>query len=196
MTPPLLSSGVVAVTSAIRRRRREPLTALAERCVQENVVRYDDEGGGEEDTEAFDMLALRHLNTTGQSLPAQARPLPSRGEPAPESSWLFLPLIRERLQQADQDSAAPPFDSLHTFAFEGSGSSAASLSSLNSLDSFGSQECQPSYHLLKEWGPRFGKLADLYGQREGGGRPCSPQITPVERRQGPGLTRTPVGNQE
>lgn len=174
MTPPLPSSGVVAVTSAIRRRQREPLTALAERCVQENVVRYDDEGGGEEDTEAFDMLALRPLHTRGQRHPAPARPLPSRAEPAPESSWLFLPLIRQRLQQAGLDSAAPPPDSLHTFALEGSGSSAASLSSLNSLHSSGSPECQPSYDLLKEWGPRFGKLADLYGQREGGGAAPQP----------------------
>lgn len=157
----------------------------AERCVQENIVRYDDEGGGEEDTEAFDMLALRHLNTTGQSHLTQARTLTSRS--ASESNWLFLPFIRERLQQADLDSAAPPFDSLQTYAFEGSGSSAASLSSLNSLDSFNSQECQQNYDLLKEWGPRFRKLADLYGHREGGGWPC---------RQGPGLIQTPVDNQE
>lgn len=167
---------------------------VAERCVQENIVRYDDEGGGEEDTEAFDMLALRHLNTTGQSHQAQARTLTSRSEPASESSWLFLPFISERLQQADLD--APPFDSLQTFAFEGSGSSAVSLSSLNSLDSFNSQECQQNYDLLKEWGPQFRKLAELYGHREGGGWPCSPQITPVEWRQGPVLRQTPVDNQE
>ncbi|XP_056913219.1 cadherin-7-like isoform X1 [Takifugu flavidus] len=188
--------GVVVVTAAIRRRRRDPLTVVAERCVQENIVCYDDEGGGEEDTEAFDMLALRHLNTTGQSHQTQARTLTSTSEPTSEGNWLFLPFIRERLQQADLDSAAPPFDSLQTYAFEGSGSSAASLSSLNSLDSFNSQECQQNYDLLKEWGPRFRKLADLYGHREGGGWPCSPQITPVEWRQGPVLIQTPVDNQE
>lgn len=182
------------VTATIRRRQREPLALEAERCVQENIVRYDDEGGGEEDTEAFDMLALRHLNTTGQSHQTQARTLTSRCEPTPESSWLFLPFIGERLQQADLD--APPLDSLQTFAFEGSGSSAASLSSLNSLDSFNSQECQQNYDLLKEWGPGFRKLADLYGHHEGGGWPCSPPMTPVEWRQGPGLKQTPVDNQE
>lgn len=184
------------VTAAIRRRQRAPLTTVAERCVQENIVCYDDEGGGEEDTEAFDMLALRHLNTTGQSHQTPARTLTSTSEPPSGSNWLFLPFIRERLQQADLDSAAPPFDSLQTYAFEGSGSSAASLSSLNSLDSFNSQECQPSYDLLSEWGPRFRKLADLYGHCEGGEWPCSPQITPVERRQAPGLIQTPAGNQE
>lgn len=177
------------VTAAIRRRQREPLAAGGERCVQENIVRYDDEGGGEEDTEAFDMLALRHLGTTGHS---HARSL----TPTSQSNWLFLPFIRERLQQADLASAAPPPDSLQTYAFEGSGSSAASLSSLNSLDSFTSQECRQHYDLLKEWGPRFRKLADLYGQREGGAWPCSPQITPVERRQGAVLAQTPVDNQE
>lgn len=136
---------------------------VGERCVPENIVCYDDEGGGEEDTEAFDMLALRHLNTAG---PGRARRPPS---PA-GGSGLLLPFIRGRLQQADLDSTAPPSDSLQTYAFEGSASSAASLSSLNSL---GSQECQQNYD-LKEWGPRFRTLADLYGQREGGGGALQP----------------------
>lgn len=156
------------VIVAIRRRRREPLIVVDERGVQENVVCYDDEGGGEEDTEAFDLLALRPLCKTGQSHQNQSRRVEHTSQPTSGSDWLFGQLVLECLQQADLDSAAPPYDSLQTYAFEGSASSAASLSSLNSLDSSNSQESQQSYEFLTEWGPRFSKLADLYGHREGG----------------------------
>uniref|UniRef100_A0A3Q4HZ34 DnaJ homolog subfamily C member 1-like n=1 Tax=Neolamprologus brichardi TaxID=32507 RepID=A0A3Q4HZ34_NEOBR len=67
------------VTGAIRRRRKEPLIVDDERDVRENIVCYDDEGGGEEDTEAFDMFTLRHLNETKRSYRATAaEPPPSR----------------------------------------------------------------------------------------------------------------------
>lgn len=175
-----MSSGVVVVIVAIGRRQREPVVVVDERSVQENIVCYNDEGGGEEDTEAFDMLALRHLNKPGQSHQPRTRFLTSTSEATSGSDWLFQLFLRERLQQAGLDSAAPPYDSLQTYACEGSGSPAASLSSLNSLDSLHSQESQQNYDLLKEWGPRFRKLADLYGCHEGGGVACSPQITPME----------------
>lgn len=153
------------VIVTIRRRRREPLIVVDERGVQENVVCYDDEGGGEEDTEAFDLLALRPPNQTGRSHQNQRR----RGEltsPSPPSSdWLFQQLVKARLQQADLDSAAPPYDSLQTYALEGSAPSAASLSPLNSPDS---QEAQQGYEFLEGWGPPFRKLAELYGHQEGG----------------------------
>lgn len=128
-----------------------------ERAVGENIVCYDDEGGGEEDTEAFSMLALR----------PQA-PVDHTPGPGPHGDRLFEQLIGQRLQWADLDSAAPPYDFLQTYALEGSASSAASLSSAHSLDSSNSQEAPPDYDFLKEWGPPFRKLADLYGRHEGG----------------------------
>lgn len=154
----------------VRRRRREPLVVVVEeRGVRENTVCYDDEGGGEEDTEAFSMLAfsmlaLRPLGRRGQSQQNQSRRVAPPHGHAP-----LQQLMERRLQQADLDSAAPPYDSLQTYALEGSASSAASVSSLTSLHSSTSHDSQQSYHFLKDWGPPFQKLAHLYGNQEGGG---------------------------
>lgn len=131
-----------------------------ERDVRENIVRYDDEGGGEADTEAFDMFALRHLNTT------PPRVLAKTPEHRTDQNRLLQEFIRDRLQETDLDLTAPPYDSLQTYAFEGSGSAADSLSSFSSLSSL---ESEQNYDFLREWGPRFRRLADLYGHHRGGG---------------------------
>lgn len=67
--------------------------------------------------------------------------------------------ISSRLEEADEDASAPPHDSLHHFAYEGEGSIAGSLSSLASTTESEDQ----AYDYLKDWGPRFHKLADIYG---------------------------------
>ncbi|XP_051556275.1 cadherin-7-like isoform X1 [Myxocyprinus asiaticus] len=158
---------LVLLIVTMRRRKKEPLILDEDRDVRENIVRYDDEGGGEEDTEAFDMVALRNLNIVRDSkarrdvtpeLPTLycSRPPPYKITP---DNGIFREFIWDRLKDADIDLSAPPYDSLQTYAFEGSGSVAESLSSLDSL----STESEQNYDYLSEWGPRFKKLADLYG---------------------------------
>lgn len=67
--------------------------------------------------------------------------------------------IEGRLKDADEDLGAPPHDSVREFAHEGGGSDAGSLSSLNTSTSSGDQD----YDYLNDWGPKFAKLADMYG---------------------------------
>ncbi|NWH20687.1 CADH7 protein, partial [Grus americana] len=155
---------LVLLIVTMRRRKKEPLIFDEERDIRENIVRYDDEGGGEEDTEAFDMAALRNLNII--------RDTKARRDVTPEIQFLSRPTFKsipdnvifrefiwERLKEADVDPCAPPYDSLQTYAFEGNGSVAESLSSLDSISSNSDQ----NYDYLSDWGPRFKRLADMYG---------------------------------
>ncbi|XP_061660847.1 cadherin-7a isoform X3 [Syngnathoides biaculeatus] len=168
---------LVLLIVTTRRRRKVPLILEEERDIRENIVRYDDEGGGEEDTEAFDMVALRNLNVIRDpgarrdvtpDTPTFFQYSSTTARPAYKSlpdNVVFREFIWERLKDADVDPSAPPYDSLQTYAFEGSGSVADSLSSLESL----SADSDQNYDYLGNWGPRFKKLADLYGNADGAG---------------------------
>ncbi|KAM9332168.1 cadherin-7-like [Pholidichthys leucotaenia] len=167
---------MVLLIVTMRRRRKEPLILEDERDIRENIVRYDDEGGGEEDTEAFDMVTLRNLNVIRDpSVRRDVTPdtptffhYTTASRPSYKSlpdNVVFREFIWERLKDADVDPSAPPYDSLQTYAFEGSGSVAESLSSLESL----STDSDQNYDYLSNWGPRFKKLADLYGTSDGTG---------------------------
>lgn len=72
-----VSVAIVILFITLRRSKKEPLI-ISEEDVRENVVTYDDEGGGEEDTEAFDISALRN--------PAAAEELKFRRDIRPDGS--------------------------------------------------------------------------------------------------------------
>ncbi|XP_016308679.1 B-cadherin-like isoform X2 [Sinocyclocheilus anshuiensis] len=143
--------------------KKEPL--LPEDDVRDNIYYYDEEGGGEDDQD-YDLSVLhRGLDNRPEVfrndvaptfLPApQYRPRPAN----PEEIGTF---IDDNLNAADNDPTAPPYDSLLVFDYEGGGSDAGSLSSLNSSSSGHDQD----YDFLNEWGPRFKKLADMFGGGE------------------------------
>ncbi|NWW49759.1 CADH9 protein, partial [Pedionomus torquatus] len=153
---------VVLFTTLKRQRKKEPLI-ISKDDVRDNIVTYNDEGGGEEDTQAFDIGALRNPEAREESK--------MRRDVIPETIFQIrrtAPLwenidvqdfIHRRLKENDLDPAAPPYDSLATYAYEGNDSIANSLSSLESLTTEGNQD----YDYLSDWGPRFKKLADMYG---------------------------------
>ncbi|XP_063256559.1 cadherin-9 isoform X5 [Prinia subflava] len=153
---------VVLFTALKRQRKKEPLI-ISKDDVRDNIVTYNDEGGGEEDTQAFDIGTLRNPEAREESK--------MRRDVLPETIFQIrrtAPLwenidvqdfIHRRLKENDLDPAAPPYDSLATYAYEGNDSIANSLSSLESLTTEGNQD----YDYLSDWGPRFKKLADMYG---------------------------------
>ncbi|XP_047366877.1 neural-cadherin isoform X7 [Vespa velutina] len=126
--------------------------------VRENIINYDDEGGGEDDMTAFDITPLQipiggPIPEMGGKLPPCKVAYPLGPEP---NVGIF---IEDHKKRADSDPNAPPFDDLRNYAYEGGGSTAGSLSSLAS----GTDDEQHEYEYLGAWGPRFDKLADMYG---------------------------------
>uniref|UniRef100_A0A673IQW2 Cadherin domain-containing protein n=1 Tax=Sinocyclocheilus rhinocerous TaxID=307959 RepID=A0A673IQW2_9TELE len=154
--------------------KKEPLI-ISEEDIRENVVTYDDEGGGEEDTEAFDIIALRNpaaaeeLKFRRDVRPECIRPWssrrPARGRHSPSSLDIDEEMdigefIKQRVAEADQDTSVPPYDSLQTYAYEGQGSPAGSISSLGSAGA----HSEVDYNSLDDWDPKFEKIAELYGE--------------------------------
>ena len=71
--------------------------------------------------------------------------------------------IWQRLRNVNADPSVPPYDSVREYAYEGAGSAAGSLSSVASTDESVSDADYGQWDELGNWGPRFHKLADVYG---------------------------------
>nr|XP_034959548.1 cadherin-20-like [Zootoca vivipara] len=162
---------LVLLILSMRRHRKQPYIIDEDENIHENIVRYDDEGGGEEDTEAFDIAALWNPREAQVVLKSRQDMMPeieSLSRYVPQACTMDSSVhsyVLAKLYEADMDLWAPPFDSLQTYMFEGNGSVAESLSSLQSA----STDSEQSYDYLTDWGPRFKKLAEMYGATEGNG---------------------------
>lgn len=162
---------LVLLILSMRRHRKQPYVIDDDENIHENIVRYDDEGGGEEDTEAFDIAAMwnpREAQVGGAPKTRQDMlpEIESLSRHVPQTcavSSTVHSYVLAKLYEADMDLWAPPFDSLQTYMFEGDGSVAGSLSSLQSATS----DSEQNFDFLTDWGPRFRKLAELYGASEG-----------------------------
>ncbi|XP_053173404.1 cadherin-15 [Scomber japonicus] len=174
----------VAVTTCGRRHHIKKGTGLlvgdSEDDIRDNVLNYDEQGGGEEDENAFniDLLwnPLEAPSTPGSYCPMPGVPrgkqplrrdaphnLPSPTYPRrpPADPTDIEDYINDGLEAADNDPNVPPYDTALIYDYEGEGSLAGSLSSIASSSSDGDQD----YDYLNDWGPRFQKLANMYDPR-------------------------------
>lgn len=132
--------------------------------IRDNVIHYDDEGGGEEDTHAFDMGTLRNPKVVKENLYRRDVKPELKRDPRPpvsQDSADIRDFINQRLKEHDIDNSAPPYDSLATYAYEGDGSVAESLSSIESH----AIDLEEDYDYLNDWGPRFKTLAGIFGEQ-------------------------------
>ncbi|XP_048210774.1 cadherin-15 isoform X2 [Perognathus longimembris pacificus] len=135
--------------------------------LRDNILNYDEQGGGEEDQDAYDINQLRHpAELTALNLPLGG-PLLRRDAPLshrrlqphralPHSPADMASFISDA---ADNDPSVPPYDTALIYDYEGGGSAAGTLSSI--LSSAGDED--QDYNYLRDWGPRFARLADMYG---------------------------------
>lgn len=205
---------IVMLFTQLRNKKasKEPLI-LSEEDIRENVVTYDDEGGGEEDTEAFDIAALRNPKVSeprrrfhtylghGPSPYGEedeieedtiedgeegimvvrrrkARELDcGKYSPELETTWFVIDcvpreisqsapsllldgqdiiqqIIQQKVAEADSDTRGPPYDSLQTYAYEGRGSLAGSVSSLG----LNAAVPELNYAFLEDWDPEMQTL--------------------------------------
>ncbi|XP_041114347.1 cadherin-22-like [Polyodon spathula] len=163
---------LVLLILALKRHRKGHRMSEDEEDMRDNVIKYNDEGGGEQDTQAYDMSALRSLydfpEVNGGNSGPDLHSLPqwmqdqSQGDlndSATSSDFsIFRSYICKKVELADTDLSVPPYDSFQTYAFEGSSSPALTLSSIHTLSNTSEQDL--SY--LSDWGPRFRQLAGLY----------------------------------
>ncbi|XP_065272866.1 neural-cadherin-like [Emys orbicularis] len=154
--------------------------------IRENILNYNEEGGGEQDQDAYNMAELQMSLQTSPAYslslykkkgkPSELNcPLSSNVAPSPKeqlkasttrsssfTSEDFGRYLSDVVRDADQQPQALPHDSLQVYYTEGGGSVASSLSS---LDSSGLDE-ETVYDDMKEWGPKFEKLSELYSHKE------------------------------
>ncbi|CAL8350810.1 unnamed protein product [Merluccius merluccius] len=178
----------VAINSCTSRHHLQKESALlvgeSEEDVRDNVLNYDEQGGGEEDENAYNLDLLNpseapHIPASffcpgplGDVGPRVGKPplrkdaphnLPSPTYPRrpPADPTDIEDYINDGLEAADHDPNVPPYDTALIYDHEGEGSLAGSLSSIASGSSDGDQD----YDYLNDWGPRFKKLANMFDPR-------------------------------
>ncbi|CAO1327367.1 unnamed protein product [Diamesa tonsa] len=121
--------------------------------IRETIINYEDEGGGERDTD-YDLNVLR-----GPPIYEDKPYKDLRQREANEVPDIGAFLI-DKKDACDKDTDAYPIDDVRHYAYEGDGNSSGSLSSLASCTDDGDLK----FNYLSNFGPRFRKLADMYGE--------------------------------
>lgn len=175
----ILTILVIVILFVLRKRYQKDSLAHMKNSgeIHEQLVTYDEEGGGEMDTNGYDVSILSSACHDGSLLrrpdhhqqhTALYAAVPEaslrRHQPPPQQPAAckgdMAVMIEMKKDEADHDHDGPPYDTLHIYRDEGAESLAESLSSLGSSSSGGSNL---DYDFLSDWGPRFRTLAELYG---------------------------------
>ncbi|XP_044580517.1 DE-cadherin isoform X2 [Cotesia glomerata] len=133
--------------------------------IRENIINYEDEGGGEQDT-GYDLNVLRRIYDSPSVLgggnggiDAKLASVINQGK-AGEEIPDICSFLDGKKSNCDKDPDINPFDDVRHYAYEGDGNSDGSLSSLASCTDDGDLK----FNYLSNFGPRFRKLADMYGE--------------------------------
>lgn len=141
----IVSLLVLLLAVVVHRRKQDNWNEKDTDDARENIIDYQVEGGGEYDTD-FNLDILRRC---------EDEKLPIREEPA--DIGVFLDSKKDT---CDKDPDNLPYDDVRYYAYEGDGNSTGSLSSLASCTDEGDMK----FNYLSSFGPRFRKLADMYGE--------------------------------
>lgn len=167
----ILTILVIVILFVMRKRYQKDSLANMKNSgeIHEQLVTYDEEGGGEMDTNGYDVSILTSACHDGSLIRHQDhRPHPSLYAMVQKPTHHTQPtackgdmaaMIEVKKDEADHDRDGFPYDTLHIYGYEGPESLAGSLSSLGSSSTGSNLD----YDFLSDWGPRFRTLAELYG---------------------------------
>lgn len=152
---------VIVILIAMRKRhQKDALVTLGKSEIHEQLVTYDEEGGGEMDTNGYDVSILTSARNDGSMSMRQGPSLYAMVKKPPTAcKGDMAVMIEVKKDEADHDRDEIPYDTLHIYGYEGPESLAGSLSSLDSSSTGSNLD----YDFLNDWGPRFRTLAELYG---------------------------------
>ncbi|KAJ6666038.1 hypothetical protein lerEdw1_000942 [Lerista edwardsae] len=165
----ILTILVIVLLITLRKRYTSKPNVLRKNVaeIHEQLVAYDEEGGGEMDTTSYDVSVLNSVRHRGMTSPpltlepracvySQVQKPPGMGLSSPQEMAMVIEMKKD---EANNDGDLLPYDTLHIYGYEGAESVAESLSSLGSGSSDSDADCD----FLNGWGPRFKMLAELYG---------------------------------
>ncbi|KAM8799476.1 CADH5 protein, partial [Eudromia elegans] len=155
---------IIVLLILLRKRHKKDLSGLGRNVaeIHEQLVTYDEEGGGEMDTTSYDVSVLNSVRRNGikpEAVPSPYAQIQKPSENVTSGAGEMEIMIEVKKDEADNDRDLLPYDTLHIYGYEGAESIAESLSSLES----GSSDSDIDYDFLNDWGPRFKMLAELYG---------------------------------
>nr|XP_023019131.1 DE-cadherin [Leptinotarsa decemlineata] len=136
---------ILLLAVVVHRRKQDNFSEKEMDDTRENIINYEDEGGGECDTH-YDLSVLCQNRITNE------KPLMQEN---PDMTADIGGFLENKMDTCDKD----PDDDVRHYAYEGDGNSYASLSSLSSNTDDGDLK----FDHLPSFGSKFRKLADMYG---------------------------------